>query len=149
MVKIELVFFYYLSPIHDVSTAEIRSVSLGFVSLLRPVRAEITTVGYETDTPMSNSNSVVTSPTIIYRRFMQLILNIYTIEANGSGFYLGFYLHTCGRYLRSRLCSTWIMFTVDAYSRLFILRSCLKLKCPIINWSKNNIFEWSLFNRPV
>lgn len=52
-------------PIHEASTADIRRNSLGFVSLFKPVSAEMSTVGYETDNPMSKSNAVVTTVAIV------------------------------------------------------------------------------------
>lgn len=46
-------------PIQDVWTAVNCKISFGLFSLLSPVRAEINTVGYEVDTPMSNSKNIV------------------------------------------------------------------------------------------
>lgn len=127
--------FCAILPIHDTSTAVIFRDSLGFISLLRPVKAEITTVGYETDTPMSKSNNVVTELTIICRRFAKLNLNIYIASTNECLQLFDSCLHTCGRYLRRRLCST-LIFAEVACSMLFIFRSCLKLKCPIMDQFK-------------
>lgn len=66
---------FIILPIHEVSTGVIRKVSSGLVSLFRPVSAAMSTVGYETDTPISNSNNNVTKLAIIYEWIYRFRLN--------------------------------------------------------------------------